>query len=110
MQSLNVKPYNSNLHLLLGANTTSYASATLLQNWAQNMIIGTNSFFSGMGFTPMTVKAAWFQAAQTAYQGSSFPSAVSFAVAGDTACQSDTLQSYSTPGGSWTYTSQQVWP
>ncbi len=107
MQNLGVKPYNGNLHLLLGTATTSYASANLLSYWAKYMNHGTSTNYS-----PLTVKAAWYQAAQDAYKNSGIPSspAVKFATAGDNSCMNDSLQSYTTPGGSWGYNSQQVYP
>lgn len=110
MQSHEVYPYNSNLHLLLGTDSENYTSPTILQYWAQDMIVGTNNPFAGGGFAPLTIKTAWFQAAENAYQGGSYGNTIVFAVAGDSACQNDTLQSYSSPGGTWTYSSQQVWP
>lgn len=110
MQSHSVYPYNSNLHLLLGTDSENYTSPTILQYWAQDMIIGTNNPFSGGGYHPLPIKDSWYLAAQNAYQGGSFGNTIVFAVAGDTACQGDTLQSNSVPGGTWTYNSQQVWP
>lgn len=108
MQNYGIKPYNGNLHLLLGTATTSYASANLLSDWATYMNYGTSS----TNYSPLTVQAAWYQAAHNAYQNSGIPSGstVKFATAGDNNCMNDSLQTYYTPGGSWGYSSQQVYP
>jgi hypothetical protein len=100
MQFNGVYPYNSNLHLLLGADTDSATSATLLQRWARYMNFGTSTNYS-----PLTIRAAWYQAATDAYKGVHFPSGTTiiFAVAGDTACVDDSLQNYSQPQGDWSY-------
>jgi len=105
MQSLGVHPYNSNLHLLLGTGTVVYTDDHIMELWAKYMTKGTSG-------TPMTIKDAWINAAHDAYHNSHFPYANSmmFAVAGDSSCMSDTLSSSSAPGGSWTYSSQTVWP
>ena len=42
MKNAAVKPYNSNLHLLLGSATDCYPSLTFGKNWAQYMNYGTN--------------------------------------------------------------------
>jgi hypothetical protein len=107
MQNLGVKPYNSNLHLLLGTTSTSYSNPNIEAFWAKYMNHGTSTNYS-----PLTIRAAWYQAAKDAYKNSGIPTspAVKFAVAGDTSCMSDSLQSYYTPGGSWGYDSQQVYP
>ena len=107
MQSLGVNPYNGNLHLLLGTTSTSYADPNIEAFWAKYMNYGTANTYS-----PLTIRAAWYQAAKDAYKNSGIPTspAVKFAVAGDNSCMSDSLQSYYTPGGSWGYDSQQVYP
>jgi hypothetical protein len=106
MQSLGVKPYNSNLHLLLGTDTVVYTDDHIMELWAKYMTKGkgTNA--------PMTIKNAWINGAIDAYHQSKFnyPITMKFAVAGDSSCTSDTLSSSSTPGGSWTYSSTQVYP
>jgi len=60
----------------------------------------------------MTIQAAWYQAASYIYQntGQNYGDPIIFAVAGDSACMNDSLQTNSTPLGSWTYVKQQVWP
>lgn len=100
MQYNGIHPYNGNLHLLLGADTKSATSATLLQLWARYMNWGTSTNYS-----PLTIRAAWYQAAQDAWHYTPFPSGTTivFAVAGDSACMDDALQNYSQPQGSWTY-------
>jgi len=107
MQSASVRPYNSNLHLILGADTDEYSNYILLWDWAKYMNFGTSTNYS-----PLTVRAAWYQAATDAYGNSTLPSGLTmtFAVAGDSACLSDSLQTNSTPGGSWSYGTQQVYP
>jgi len=106
MQSLGVKPYNSNLHLLLGTDSTVYTDDHIMELWAKYMTKGrgTNA--------PMTIKDAWVNSASDAYHQTRFnyPITMKFAVAGDSSCISDTLNSTSTPGGSWAYSSTQVYP
>lgn len=108
MQYYGIHPYNSNLHLLLGSATDSATSATLLSLWAKYMNFGTSTNYS-----PLTVRAAWYQAAKDAYRGVQFPSGtvMKFGVAGDSACLDDLLQTNNAPQGSWTYpTPVQVYP
>ena len=100
MQFNGIHPYNSNLHLLLGADTDSATSATLLQLWARYMNFGTST-----NYNPLTIRAAWYRAAQDAYKNAKFPAGTTiiFAVAGDSACKDDSLQNYSQPQGDWSY-------
>ena len=107
MQNAGIKPYNSNLHLLLGSDTDSFTHSLLLYHWATYMNYGrfTNS--------PMTIRAAWYQAAQDAYRSSgiNYGETIKFVVAGDSACLNDTLQTNYSPTGNWVYdTPVQVWP
>ena len=106
MQSMGVKPYNSGLHLFLGTDTVVWTDAHIMEKWAQYMTKGkgTNA--------PMQITDAWINAAKDAYKqtGFNYTNAMKFAYAGDTSCTSDTLSSTNTPGGTWTYSSQQVWP
>ena len=107
MQSHGIKPYNSDLHLLLGTDTTAYTGDRLMQFWAQYM-----DFSAGAYFKPLTIQNAWYQAAEDSYfSGSYTNSSIIFAVAGDSACLNDyVFPGYnSSPGGTWTYTSQTVW-
>jgi hypothetical protein len=110
MQSHGIHPYNNNLHLLLGTGTTSYTSRTLMEHWAQYMNVGVKGGFAE--FKPLTVQNAWYQAATDAYLNQSFTNTtIVFAVAGDSACMNDyVFPGYnSSPGGSWTYSSEPVW-
>jgi hypothetical protein len=111
MRNAGVNPYNSNLHLLLGSATDCYPSLIFGKNWAQYMNYGTN----GPTSNPMTIRASWYQAARDAdaIYKQSLPDGASsavMAVAGDTACMNDMLQTNNSPTGTWTYDSQQVWP
>jgi hypothetical protein len=107
MQSQRVYPYNGNLHLLLGSDTDCYDALGLTTYWAAYMQHGIKNGTYG----PLTIQNAWYQAAAYAYQnsGPTYPTIV-FAVAGDAACLGDSLQTNSTPSGTWTYTTQQVYP
>ena len=108
MQYLGVHPYNNNLQLLLGATTKSYSNGILLLSWADYMNYGNSS-----NYNPMTIRAAWYQAARSAYANDLFPSGtvVKFVVTGDSACQNDTLQSTNPPSGNWFYDAPvQVYP
>ena len=110
MQSHGQYPYNGDLHLLLGTDSTSYTSFNLMERWAQYMNIGVKGGF--LSFNPLTVQNAWYQAGSDAYFGQNFTNAtITFAVAGNSACFGDYIQPgyNSPPGGSWTYTSQIVY-
>jgi hypothetical protein len=112
MQSLGVKPYNSNLHLLLGVDTITYTSSSILWYWAKYINYGTST--NANSASPLTIRNAWYQAAKDAYHNNpSIPSGtvINFAVAGDSACLNDSLQTNSAPQGSWSYASLvQVYP
>jgi Family of unknown function (DUF6345) len=107
MQSLGVKPYNANLHLLLGCDTTEYADPDMLAYWARYMAWGiTNN-------SPMQVRTAWYQAAKDAYAYAIMPSGQTplvWAVAGDNNCYYDTIKTNYNPAGSWFYEKTQIWP
>jgi len=105
MQSSGIYPYNSGLHLLLGTGTIVYTDDHIMELWAKYMT-------KGLSGTPSPVRDAWINAAHDAYHNShyAYGNTMIFAVAGDSSCMGDTLNSSSTPGGSWTYYSQQVWP
>jgi hypothetical protein len=100
MQYYGIHPYNSNLHLLLGSATDTATSATLLSYWAKYMNFGTST-----NYNPLTIRAAWYQAAKDAYKNVSFPpgTVMKFVVAGDNACINDLLQNNSPPTGGWFY-------
>jgi hypothetical protein len=109
MRNAGIKPYNGNLHLLLGADTDSYATPSILSYWARYMNFGTST--NAAGYNPLTIRAAWYQAAKDAYRSSTFPSALNFVVAGDSACSDDKLRTNKAPAGNWFYdTPVQVWP
>lgn len=106
MQNAGIYPYNSGLHLLLGVNSTNYTDDHIMEKWAQYMTKGKGTN------PPMTIGSAWTTAAKDAYAATKFNYGIvmKFAVAGDSACLNDTLSSTSTPGGSWSYSSTQVYP
>ncbi len=93
MQAAGVQPYNSNLHLLLGADTLIFTDSHLLGYWAKFMTVGQTAN------SPMTIRAAWYTAARKAYAGEGYSAPIIMAVAGDDACQNDSLQNNSTPSG-----------
>jgi hypothetical protein len=64
-----------------------------------------------LGNDPMTIKDAWIQAATYAYTTGFAGSGVKkFAVAGDSVCMGDYLQTNNAPQGNWTYDSEKVFP
>jgi hypothetical protein len=104
MQTAGVQPYNSNLHLLLGADTLIYTDSHLLGYWAKFMTVGQTAN------SPMTIRAAWYTAARKAYAGEGYSAPIIMAVAGDDACQNDSLQNNTSPSGTPYYDSNQVYP
>jgi hypothetical protein len=107
MQNYGVSPFNGNLHLLLGTDSVSWTDAQIHANWAKYMTRGK------IVLTPMTIQDAWFTAARDAFgaTGFNYTNAITFAVAGDSACANDTLQNNTAPSGNPSYyNSQQVWP
>jgi len=113
MKNAGVKPYNSNLHLLLGSDAACYPSLTFGTYWAKYMNYGTST--NAASPNPLTIRAAWYQAARDAYKmyKVSLPDGASsavMAVAGDAACMDDTLQTNYSPMGNWTYDNNPVWP
>jgi Family of unknown function (DUF6345) len=110
MQSHGVYPYNSNLHLILGAQTETWTSPRKWQNFAHYMNYGTSILADH--YSPLTIANAYYQANQDAFHGAQLPpgTTITLAVAGDSACLNDSLQSSSTPSGSWQWTSQSVYP
>jgi hypothetical protein len=107
MNSLGVKPYNSNMHLILGANTVTWTSSTKWLNFAKYMNYGRHNFYS-----PYTIRNAYYQANTDAFQNAPLPSGttITLAVAGDSACLDDSLQTNTPPSGSWQWVSQPVYP
>jgi hypothetical protein len=61
-------------------------------------------------YNPLTIREAWYQGAQKAFQGKSLSGTIVFAVAGDSACMNDKLQTNNAPTGTWTYNSRQIYP
>jgi hypothetical protein len=109
MQEQGVVPYNSNLHLLLGVDTVTYASPTILWYWSEYMNYGTST--NANSYNPLTIRNAWYAAARAAFSKYTFPSAINFIVSGDSACANDMLQTNYTPEGVWfTDTPTQVYP
>ena len=110
MGNSGVYPYNGNLHLILGAQTETWTSPRKWQNFAHYMNYGT-SILAGH-YNPLTIRNAYYQANQDAFHNVSLPSGttITLAVAGDSACIDDSLQTSNTPSGSWQWTSQPVYP
>lgn len=113
MQNAGVKPYNSNLRLLLGTDTNVAIEPSVGALWAQYMIKG-----DGTTSGPMQIKTAWYKAGIEAYRigvrSADYSNLIPmiFAVAGDSASMADYLQSTNNAAlsGTWTYNSQQVYP
>jgi hypothetical protein len=110
MMSQNAKPYNGNLHLILGTGTEFGADPLVGQYWADYMLGDPT-----VSRPPMSIRLAWYNAGYYAYlvgsqNGTSYPSPTKYAVAGDSACMGDFLQTNNLPQGSWTYDSLQVYP
>lgn len=101
MQSQNIHPYNSNLHLLLGVDTDLTIEPRIGQKFAHYILVGKDS-------GPMKIRDAWYQAARDAYADAlkfGFTPTVNpikFIVAGDSNCFNDTVQTNYPPQGSWT--------
>lgn len=107
MMNAGVKPYNSNLHLLLGSDSVEYVRGIVLSRWAAYMNFG----LSTTNYAPLTIRSAWYQGAHDAFSGGSYANTIKFVVAGDTNCEEDMLQTNSSPQGVWfTDDPVQVWP
>jgi hypothetical protein len=106
MQDAGQYPYNSNLHLLCGANSVISASSYMLQYWARYMNYGRGSL------SPMKIHDAYYQAAIDAYRGRTHDGTMIYSIAGDSACFDDYIEQgfNSAPQGNWMYDSRQVWP
>ena len=96
MVSKGIKPYNSNLHLLLGVDTEQPVNYRLLWNWSTYMNYGNSTNYS-----PMTIHDAWYQAARDAFKNSKFGSTIKYIVAGDNSCFNDKVETNATPTGTW---------
>jgi len=110
MRNKGIYPYNSNLHLILGAQTDTWTSPRKWQNFAHYMNFGTSIL--ARHYNPLTIRNAYYQANQDAFHNVSLPAGttITLAVAGDSACLDDSLQTTNTPSGSWQWTSQPVYP
>jgi hypothetical protein len=106
MQSHGVKPYNSNMHLILGATTETWTSPLKWYNFAKYMNYGRHNFYS-----PYTIRNAYYQGNQDAFQNADLPegTTITLSVAGDSACLDDSLQTNTPPAGSWQYDSLEVY-
>jgi hypothetical protein len=107
MNNKGIHPYNSNLHMILGANTETWTSNLKWYNFARYMNYGRHNFYS-----PYTIRNAYYQGNTDAFQNAPLPSgtSITLAVAGDSACLDDSLQTTNTPSGSWQWTSQPIYP
>jgi hypothetical protein len=107
MKNMGIYPYNSNLHFIMGGDTDTYTSTRKWWNFATYMNYGRHNFYS-----PYTIRNAYYQANTDAFQDADLPegATITLAVAGDSACLDDTLQTNTPPAGSWQYTSQPIYP
>ena len=111
MQSQQVYPYTSGLHLLLGVDTHNETADSLGQDWVKFMR-GGNELINN----PRASAWPWYDGATHAYTNFHAVHAVSpmvFAVAGDQACRGDMLQTKTNTvlqGGTWFYDTRQVYP
>lgn len=110
MNNAGIKPYNSNLHLILGAQTETWTNPRKWWNFAKYMNYGAST--SAGNYNPLTIRNAYYQANQDAFHGAQLPpgTSITLAVAGDSACLDDSFQAANTPSGSWQWTSQSVYP
>lgn len=102
MHNAGVRPVNSNLHLILGADTIMYSSDELMADLAKNLF---GNPTASQPVAPMTVEQAWYAAGSQAYANEklSISAPVIFAVSGNDACLNDTLQTNYPPTGSYFY-------
>ena len=113
MQSQQVYPYTSGLHLLLGVDTKNETADALGQAWVRYMIGDPKASPPVAG---TTIRLAWYFGATYAYTNAHAVHSVSpmvFAVAGDQACRGDMLQTKTNTvlqGGARFYDTQQVYP
>ncbi|HWD94253.1 MAG TPA: DUF6345 domain-containing protein [Verrucomicrobiae bacterium] len=113
MKSQGVRPYNGNMHMILGATTDMADEPLIGQYWADDMLGSPTQ-------APVKIRDAWFDAANRAYKwgvdhGMSqyYINPTTLAVAADANCSEDLLQTNSAPTGSggWTYyISQTAYP
>jgi hypothetical protein len=107
MKNKGIKPYNSNLHLILGGDTVTWTSTLKWYDFARYLNYGRHNFYS-----PYTIRDGYYQANTDAFQNAPLPSGtvITLAVAGDSACLDDSFQTNTPPSGSWQYGSLQVYP
>ncbi len=115
MINQNAKPYNGNLHMILGSQTDMAADPLIGQYWADYMLGDPNQ--KPKPRDPMTIRDAWYLAARQAYAFgythgvANYPNPITLAVYADPNCMGDTLQTNSLPiGGTWQRDSQIVFP
>jgi Family of unknown function (DUF6345) len=110
MKNMGIKPYNSNLHLILGGDTDVWTSPLKWYYFAKYMNYGTST--NAGNYNPLTIRNAYYQANYDAFQKTPPPAGttITLAVAGDSACVDDSLQTNSLPSGSWTYDSKEIYP
>jgi hypothetical protein len=112
MQSQQVYPYTSGLHLMLGADTINATHPHLGVCWAKFMLGNPKSVPPK---PPEAIRLAWYDGATYAFTNWPAPigATITFAVAGDPACLNDMLQTKTNTvlsGGSWFYDTRQVYP
>lgn len=107
MNNKGIHPYNGNLHLLLGGDTTTWSSVQKWYNFAKYINFGKHKYAN-----PWQIRDGYYQANIDAFQNAALPSGtvVTLAVAGDSACLYDTLATNAPPSGSWQYGSLQIYP
>jgi hypothetical protein len=113
MKNAGIQPYNSNLHMFLGADTTFAGDPLIGQYWADFMLGDPKSQRD-----PIKIRDAWYQSAIKVYKAGTargdnvdYPNPTRFTTVADSNCTEDYLQTYSTPGGGgWNNSPQQVYP
>jgi Family of unknown function (DUF6345)/FlgD Ig-like domain/Bacterial Ig domain len=113
MKNQGVKPYNGNLHMILGCATDFAAEPIIGQYWADYML-GIDPK-TRQPVQPMKIRDAWYAAANNAYRDLRIlgaPNPTVLAVVADGNCSEDSLQTNSVPsGGTWSYSnSKTVYP
>jgi hypothetical protein len=107
MRSAHNLPFNSNLHLILGANSIISTGDHVASYWAEYITLGPD-----IGQPPMLIESAWYAGARAAYaeSGYTYSNTMFFAASGDANCRNDLLQTNASPSGTYFYNSTQVWP
>jgi hypothetical protein len=105
MKNQQVKPYNSNLHMILGC-ATAFASEPLIATLWADYMLGIDPQ-TRKPAPPMKMRDAWYAAANDAYKRlrlTDVPNPTVLAVAADGNCAEDYLQTNSVPSGAtWSY-------